>query len=128
MKLSYLAGALSLTILLAACGQKTENKSAVLANETAAAPDMPMGNGAEAMGEMPAGQTATGKGTVKAINPAAGTMTIDHGPIPEANWPAMTMAFAAKPAVLQSVKVGDAIVFDLALKGGAGEVIAARKQ
>lgn len=49
-------------------------------------------------------------------------------PSPRPIWPAMTMAFKAKPELLGSVKVGDKIAFDLALKDGAGEVTAITKQ
>src|SRR3546814_11133437 len=66
-----------------------------------------------------AAKMAKGNGTVTAIDKAAGTVTLDHGPIPEANWPAMTMAFKAKPGLLDSIKVGDKVAFDLALKDGA---------
>ena len=75
-----------------------------------------------------AAKMAKGNGTVTAIDKAAGTVTLDHGPIPEANWPAMTMAFKAKPELLDSVKVGDKVAFDLVLKDGAGEVMAINRQ
>jgi Cu/Ag efflux protein CusF len=81
--------------------------------------------------DMPANmpmRTAKGSGTVTAIDKSAGSITLDHGPIPEANWPAMTMAFKVKPELLDSVKVGDKVVFDLALKDGSGEVTAVQKQ
>ncbi|KFC66598.1 copper-binding protein [Massilia sp. LC238] len=35
-------------------------------------------------------------GTVKSVNPAAGTVTLAHGPVKSLNWPAMTMGFAVK--------------------------------
>src|SRR3546814_7871614 len=79
-----------------------------------------MGN--MAMSDSGIAKMAKGTGTVTAIDKAAGTITLDHGPIPEANWPAMTMAFTAKQALLETVKVGDKVAFDLALKDGAGEV------
>jgi Cu/Ag efflux protein CusF len=40
----------------------------------------------------------------------------------------MTMAFKAKAELLDRVKVGDKVAFDLALKDGAGEVTAVQKQ
>ena len=58
----------------------------------------------------------------------AGTITLQHGAIPEAKWPAMTMAFRASPAILDSAKVGDHVNFDLKLEGGAGEVMAITRQ
>ncbi len=63
-----------------------------------------------------------------AVDKSAGTITLDHGPIAEANWPAMTMAFKAKPELIDSVKVGDKVAFDIALKDGAGEVTTIQKQ
>ena len=55
------------------------------------------------------------------------TITLDHGPIPEVNWPAMTMTFKTTPAVTGAVKVGDKVGFDVKVQGGAGEVTAIRK-
>src|SRR5204863_6179557 len=69
---------------------------------------------------------AKGTGTVTAVT--ADTVTIDHAPIPEANWPAMTMGFKAAPELAKSVKVGDKVAFDLKLQGGAGEITAIKKQ
>lgn len=136
MKLPYLTMMLGLTALLAACGQKAETNEAAIANAaTEAAGNMGemAGNMSGDMGNMamPADSASTmakGSGTVTAIDKAAGTVTLDHGAIPEANWPAMTMAFKAKPELLGSVKVGDKVAFDLALKDGAGEVTAIQKQ
>lgn len=59
---------------------------------------------------------AKGHGTVTAIDKAAGTITLDHGPIPEAQWPAMTMAFKAAPSITDAVRVGDKVDFDLSLR------------
>jgi Cu(I)/Ag(I) efflux system periplasmic protein CusF len=102
-------------LLLTACGEKAESNATATAN-TATEPT-------GAIGKM-----AKGRGTVTAIDKAAGKITFDHGPIPEANWPAMTMAFKAKPELLDSVKVGDKVLFELALKDSAGEVTAIQKQ
>lgn len=71
---------------------------------------------------------ARGTGTVTAIDPAAGKITLDHAPIPEANWPAMTMGFDAKPELIAKVKVGDRVAFDMAMEGGKAEVTAIRQQ
>lgn len=135
MKPRTIATAVGLAALLAACGQKTETNEATATNTASeAATDMGgmAGNMSGDMGNMamPAddGHTmAKGSGTVTAVDKSAGTITLDHGPIAEANWPAMTMAFKAKPELLDAVKVGDKVVFDLALKEGTGEVTAIRK-
>ena len=61
-----------------------------------------------AMGSEPASAapiSAHGVGRVTAMDVSAGTITIDHQAIPEANWPAMTMAFHAAPAVLRTAHV-----------------------
>ncbi|WP_313807102.1 copper-binding protein [Sphingobium sp.] len=111
---------LGFATLLAACGQKAATNDATMA-----------GNMSSDMGNMAmpeAARTAKGSGVVKAIDKAAGTITLDHGPIAEAQWPAMTMAFKAAPALLDSVKVGDKVNFALALKDDGGEVTAIGKK
>ncbi len=136
MKPLTLTTMLGLTALLAACGQKAEKDEAGATNTATEAPTNmgeTAGNMSGDMGNMSmpgqgTAKMAKGNGTVTAIDKAAGTVTLDHGPIPEANWPAMTMAFKAKPELIDSVKVGDKVAFDLALKDGAGEVTAIRKQ
>jgi Cu/Ag efflux protein CusF len=51
-------------------------------------------------------------GTVEKVDPAAGKVTIDHGPIPNLNMDAMTMVFRAQdPAVLKGLKAGDKVQF-----------------
>ena len=77
-----------------------------------------------------AGATMTkGTGTVTENDKTAGTITLDHGPIPELKWPAMTMSVEATPAtLLDTVKVGDKVSFDLKMTGGAGEVTAIQAQ
>lgn len=117
--------ALGLAGLLAACNPKPA--------ETAAAPEAapPTPAAAPAKDEMAGmnmagdAKRAKGTGTVTAVS--ADKITIDHGPIPEANWPAMTMGFKAAPEIAKQVKVGDKVAFDLKLEGGAGEVTAIRK-
>ena len=54
-----------------------------------------------------------GMGTVTAIDPAKGTITLDHGEITELSWPAMQMGFSAKPEVLAGIKVGDKVDFEI---------------
>lgn len=136
MKAFTLTMMLGLTALLAACGEKAETNEAAATNTATEAPAKIGGTADNMSGDMgkmkmpadSAAKMAKGSGTVTAIDKAAGTITLDHGPLPEANWPAMTMAFKAKPELLGSVAVGDKVSFDLALKDGAGEVTAIRKQ
>ena len=70
---------------------------------------------------MPAG--AQGTGIVKKLDLSGGSITLQHGPIAALSWPAMTMTFKAKPAVLQGVKVGEKVDFTIK-PGAAPEVIA----
>ncbi|WP_454885393.1 copper-binding protein [Sphingomonas oryzagri] len=122
--------ALGFAALTAACGRQAETPVAAQTNQAAPAAEAMSGD----MGNMamaPATSApilAKGHGTVTAIDTAAGTITLDHGPIPEAKWPAMTMAFKAAPAILASAAVGEKVDFDLKLVGSAGEVTALTKQ
>lgn len=125
MKPLYLTAALATAILLSACGQKAETNDTATAQPAATnTADADMGNMA-----MPAeAKMARSTGTVTAIDKAAGKITLNHGPIPEVKWPAMTMAFSAKPAILEKVAVGDKVAFDATITGSAGEVTAISKQ
>jgi Cu/Ag efflux protein CusF len=59
---------------------------------------------------------ATGK--VTKVDPAQGSVTIAHGPVPSKNWPSMTMAFKAKDkAMLNKVKPGDEVQFSFVQSG-----------
>jgi Cu(I)/Ag(I) efflux system protein CusF len=130
MKIVPLAIALGFATLTTACGQKAEAPPSPEANQSSAMSGA-MNGSASDMGNMamPAEvKTAKGTGTVTAIDKATSKITLDHQAIPEAGWPAMTMAFDAKPAIIESVAVGDKVTFDLALKGGGGEVTAISKQ
>ncbi|WP_374344939.1 copper-binding protein [Phenylobacterium sp.] len=125
------AGVLTAALALAACGQKTETAQApAAAPEPAAAPAAtPATDNMAGMNMAAEGaKMAKGMGTVTAIDTTAGTITVEHGPIPEANWPAMTTGFKAAPSLAQSVKAGDKVAFDLKLENGGGEITAIQKQ
>lgn len=126
-RLILTATALSLATALAACSKKAETPPAeAAATPAAAAPAAPA---ADAMASMPmaaGAKMAKGTGTVTAVS--ADSITVDHAPIPEANWPAMTMGFKAAPDLAKSVKPGDKVAFDVKLEGGAGEITAITKQ
>ncbi len=129
MNSARLTIALGLAALTAACGKKAEAPVATETNQAAPAAAMSgdMGNMAMAPA-VTAPIMAKGHGTVTAIDKTAGTITLDHGPIPEAKWPAMTMAFKAAPAITDAAKIGDKVDFDLTLTGSAGEVTAITKR
>ena len=123
-------------LLLSACGQKAAEAPGSPANSSQSAVpamgamhDTMSGNG----GTMPMNGTtmagmASGMGMITNVDPNNGTVTIKHGPIPAANWPAMTMMFNADPQLLEGMMPGDKVSFDLKLKDGGGEVTAIRKQ
>jgi RND family efflux transporter MFP subunit len=53
-------------------------------------------------------------GTLDSVDPKEGTAMISHGPVATLKWPAMTMGFAlANPALLDGVKPGDSIAFEI---------------
>ena len=65
-------------------------------------------------------------GVIKAIDVKAGTLTLQHGPIPGVGWPAMTMTFkAASASLLTGLKVGETVAFDCVVSGGSAVVTAA---
>jgi Cu(I)/Ag(I) efflux system periplasmic protein CusF len=99
------------TFALAACSPKAEEPKA---EPSTSMGDMKMDGAAKPDATaVPTGPiTSTGK--ITAIDAAAGTVTLDHQPIPSVGWDAMTMAFtAADPAMLKDLKVGDAVSFEL---------------
>ena len=129
MKHARLTIALGLAALTAACGKKAETPVAAETNQATPAAAMNSDMGNMAMGPAATAPImAKGHGTVTAIDKTAGTVTLDHGPIPEAKWPAMTMAFKAAPTITDAVAVGDKVDFDLTLVGSAGEVTAIQKK
>lgn len=56
----------------------------------------------------------SGSGKVVSVNASAGTVEIDHAPMPSLQWPAMKMEFQARDrAALARLKPGDAVQFEL---------------
>ena len=79
------------------------------------------------MSAPPAAKKGQGTGVIKAIDSKAGTLTLQHGPIPAVSWPAMTMTFnATPPALLTGLRVGETIGFDTTVRGMAAEITAVR--
>jgi Cu/Ag efflux protein CusF len=108
---------------LAACGKQPAEQAAEA--PAAAASGGMMADADMKTMDMAGGMMARGTGTVTAIDKAGGAITLDHGPIAEMNWPAMEMAFKATPTtLLDSVKVGDKVSFELKATGGTGEITA----
>lgn len=112
-----------LVLGLVACNQPQDTPAATEAPTTAAADmaNMPMASDAAA-------QTGTGTGVVTAIDADAGTITVEHGPIPAVGWPEMTMRFTGSPAILAAARSGDRIEFDLVVRDGVNEITAIRPE
>lgn len=69
--------------------------------------------------------TADASGVVTKIDTTAGMVTLQHGPIPAIQWPAMTMGFkVADPALLNGIKEGEAVDFTLKAENGNQVVVA----
>lgn len=120
-KLTLTIALASLPLALAACGKKAEQPAAVatqamdkMGSASAATPAKPM--------------TGTGEGKVISLNAATGAITIEHGPIKEINWPAMTMGFSAKPDLLKGIAVGDRVAFTILGSGENYAVTAIHKE
>lgn len=105
--------------LLAGCGPKAADSGAAT---NASGPGMTM----PAPGTSQTGKTVTGVGEVTGIDAAAGKITLKHEAIPDANWPAMTMAFNAAPSIVAGAKVGEKVTFDLKLGETGGEITGLR--
>ena len=84
-----------------------------------------------APGQMAASPVASGaayqgEGTLRGVDVNAGSVTLEHGPIPALKWPAMTMDFKVKdPALLKGLKPGDGVEFEL-YPGKPGEFVISR--
>lgn len=66
-----------------------------------------------------------GVGVVTAIDAKAAKITIRHGAIPAVGWPAMTMTFrSSPPALLNKIRVGQTIAFDVNVLGMDASVTA----
>jgi Cu(I)/Ag(I) efflux system protein CusF len=86
--------------------------------------DMSKMPGMSSMPGMSAPAGPQGTGVIKKLDAQAGSVTLQHGPIAALNWPAMTMAFKADPALLKTVKVGQQVSFTLKTGGATPEVVA----
>lgn len=83
--------------------------------------------GMNEMGEM--GEMAMIQGVISRINAANGKVGIKHEAIDNLKMPAMTMVFrVADPALLQDLKVGDAVRFHAENPAGKLTVTAIQKQ
>lgn len=112
-KFASIVALVALPVAVAGCDKKAETPKAQASADTMLDMAMP----AET-------KMAKGNGTVTAIDPAAGKITLNHGPIAELEWPAMEMGFAAAPGVMKDIKVGDKVRFEIEWDGKAGIITA----
>lgn len=68
-------------------------------------------------------QQGSATGMITALDPATSTITIDHGPVAELQWPAMNMGFGATPAQLAQLHVGQRVEFDFKMAGSQATTI-----
>ena len=122
LSLSLSAGA---AIALAACSQQPATETET-PNAAASAPATAEMNATAPSSA--AEKSATARGVITAVDAAGGKITIEHEPIANLGWPAMTMGFAASPALVGQARIGDRVEFDVTVKGSAGEVTAIRPQ
>src|SRR5712692_6126450 len=72
-------------------------------------------------------QSHKGVGTVKKVDPAAGKVTIAHGPIPTMKWPAMNMTFTVKDkALLGKFSQDKKVEFEFVEQGSAYVITSAK--
>ena len=111
-KLALLA--LSGTLALSACGETTPKTAPTTETATMAMPAATV--------------SGRGTGTVTAVDKTTGKVTIDHGPIPEAKWGAMTMTFEAEPKMLEAVTVGDKVDFEMTMSGSTATLTSLKRK
>jgi Cu(I)/Ag(I) efflux system protein CusF len=128
MRVAALMTILALPLALSACDRGEEAMEPEDMPMAENMPDdMPMSDDMPMMGADAEMRMASAEGTVTAIDEEAGTITIDHGPVPAVEWPAMTMAFEADEASRQKVAVGDEVTFDFRMSDSGRRITSIRK-
>ncbi|MDX1554928.1 MAG: copper-binding protein [Xanthomonadales bacterium] len=105
--------------LLAGCSSPTDEQAAGTRTAELAAPASPAAGPAT---------SASTTGTVNAVDRAARTITIAHQPVPELQWPAMTMTFQAPDADMDAIKPGDQVSFEFTSTGMDGTITSLTRQ
>ncbi|MBN8528094.1 MAG: copper-binding protein [Caulobacterales bacterium] len=106
-------------LALTACNEPAAERTATVPADT----ETPAASQASSVN-----QSGSGTGVVTAVDAVAGSVTLEHGPIAEMDWPAMTMNFAADGAILEGVEVGDEVAFEVSVADGSPRVTALRRQ
>jgi Cu(I)/Ag(I) efflux system protein CusF len=116
---------ISATLALAACGPSSDTKSpdgnTMSKDSGMKGMDMSKGDmkGMDMKG-MQDKSSATHKAaaTVKSTDANAGTVTLDHGPVPSMNWPSMSMTFKVKDkAMLDKLSAGKKVDVEFVQQG-----------
>lgn len=105
-------------LAVAACGGQDNGGETAPAGSgsTATAPVNSMDSMPAMDGGAQTGEVHSGTGDITEVS--ADSVTISHGPIESANWPAMTMAFKAESAqMVQGLNVGDPVRFEFRQAG-----------
>jgi Cu(I)/Ag(I) efflux system protein CusF len=120
---------LALPLSLTACERANDAEMPMETEDMPmATSDMPMNSDNMPMAQSGAARTGSGEGTVTAIDAEAGTITLDHGPVPVMDWPAMTMAFDATPEVRDQVAVGDKVTFEFEVSDAGNRITSISKR
>ncbi|MDZ4308092.1 copper-binding protein [Allopontixanthobacter sp.] len=120
---------LVLPFALAAC-DNAHDAEMPMENEDMAmtADEMPMNGDTMPMTQSGTVRAASAEGTVAAIDADAGTITMEHGPVPAMEWPAMTMAFDASQPIRDQVSVGDTVTFEFETSDKGNRIISVSKR
>lgn len=128
-RLTVLAPTLALSLALTACDNASDSEMPMATEDMPMAADnMPMDGENMPMMQSGAPRTGSAEGTVTAIDAEAGTITLDHGPVPAMEWPAMTMAFDAAPEIRDGLAVGDTVAFEFEASDAGNQITSVSKQ
>jgi len=101
-------------LLLVSCDERAPDGSATSEGNTALGTQQRAQGAAEHSAE----------GTLNAIDRAAGTVSISHGPVASASWPAMTMSFKlADPSAAEDLTAGQRVEFQFTIESGMSATV-----
>lgn len=119
----YLVFALPLTVAATAFAAEGEmHQDAGSTHQMPAMHDNHMQHGNAAV------RTLSTTGVVKKVHTDKHMLTIAHEPVPELEWPAMTMGFKATPEQIEQVQEGDTIQFEFTSEGMNNSIVSISKQ
>lgn len=124
MRVISLIAMLAVPLGLSACGSGEDGMDTedMPMAESMPTEEMPMSEDMPMMASDTETSMASAEGTVTAVDDEAGTITVDHGPVPAVGWPAMTMAFEADEDLRQEIAVGDEVAFDFRMSESGSQM------